>query len=100
MPRYYLTNRARADIRDIARFTRARRGIEQRARYLNALGERFQSIAENPATGRRREELASGYRSALCGRHIAIYRQVDGGIEIVRVLHVSMDVADRIKEDK
>lgn len=98
MPQFLLTNRARADLRDIARFTQMRWGMAQRDRYLRAFREKFRLLAERPGAGRPREDLGSGYRSILSGSHVAVYREVAGGIEVVRVLHVSMDVVHRLEE--
>jgi toxin ParE1/3/4 len=42
--------------------------------------------------GVRRDDLREGYRSLRAGRHVVSYRETATGIEIVRVLHASMDV--------
>ena len=42
--------------------------------------------------GRARGELAVGMRSFPFERYITVYAPVDGGIDVVRVLHSARDV--------
>ena len=42
--------------------------------------------------GRARGELAAGMRSFPFERYIIFYAPVDGGIDVVRVLHSARDV--------
>jgi len=42
--------------------------------------------------GRARHELAADIRSFPFGRYVIIYTPVDGGINVVRVLHSARDV--------
>jgi toxin ParE1/3/4 len=93
MKRVVLTPKARADLKNIAHFTWPRWGREQGIKYLSMLDECFQRLAETPGLGRRRNELRDGYRSLPFGGHVIFYRQIaDDRIEVVRVLHGSMDV--------
>ena len=48
-------------------------------------------IADNPLIGRSREELAPALRSFPVGNYLLFYFPIEDGIEIVRVLHGSMD---------
>ena len=45
-----------------------------------------------PVMGRARGELAAGMRSFPFERYIIFYAPVDGGIDVVRVLHSARDV--------
>jgi toxin ParE1/3/4 len=99
MPRYFLTNRATLDLKEIARFTQERWGHAQRVHYMRALDERLQSLAERPAAGRLREDIGPGIRSGLYGPHLIVYRVLPDGIEIARVLHASMNLAARFNDD-
>lgn len=42
--------------------------------------------------GRAREELAADLRSFPFGRYVIFYTPVDGGIDVVRVLHSARDI--------
>ena len=89
---YKLTKRARADLKSIGQYTGLQWGAELQKKYLAQLYKRFDQISKSPHLGRERPELATGIRSVLEGKHIIFYRVRDASIEIVRVLHQSMDV--------
>jgi toxin ParE1/3/4 len=42
--------------------------------------------------GRHREELAAELRSFLVDNFVIFYRPMDGGIEVVRILHGARDL--------
>lgn len=66
--------------------------MQQKNKYLRLLDAKFKQLSEHPHLGARRDWIREGYRSARQGRHLIIYREVADGIEIVRVLHESMDI--------
>lgn len=92
MKKLVIAAAARDDLRAIARQTEQEWGTAQQRRYLDAVKRRFVSLREHPALGGSRDELGRGYRSVPIGRHVVFYREIAGGIEIIRVLHASMDV--------
>ena len=49
-------------------------------------------IAENLLIGRSRDEVRLGLRTFPVGNYLLIYRPVQDGIEIVRVLHGRGDI--------
>lgn len=65
---YRFTARARADLRDIAAYTRDRWGDAQADRYLGALERRCQEMADAPHMRRVYEDAPDYFRS-LVGRH-------------------------------
>ena len=90
---FTLTEAAKSDLKDIARFTQKRWGIEQRNKYLKVLDDSFHQLASNPATGRSCNEVKTGYYKFPTGSHMIFYRKNgDQKIQIVRILHESMDV--------
>lgn len=93
MAGYVLTRRARADLVEIGRYTRANWGELQRNRYLAALFAEFDRLGREPLVGVPVDDLRPGYRRGRQGRHLIFYRTVDDRIEIVRVLHERMDIA-------
>lgn len=66
--------------------------LEQADRWIDNLDEKLKLIATQPLIGRARGELAAGMRSFPFGRYIIFYAPVDGGIDVVRVLHSARDV--------
>lgn len=61
-------------------------------RFLDKLEERCLLLAEFPETGAHRDELIRNLRSFPLGNYIVFYFVIDGGIDIVRVLHSAMDI--------
>jgi toxin ParE1/3/4 len=92
MPRYDLTARAAADLREIVKYTKETWGIEQARHYRDELEVALQKLSLTPDMGRQREAIASGVRSFRVAAHIAFYVQRQDGITILRLLHPSMDV--------
>jgi toxin ParE1/3/4 len=41
--------------------------------------------------GRACPEIRRGYHKYRAGSHVLFYRLIDGGIEVVRILHEQMD---------
>lgn len=93
MKPFALTQKAKADLREIAIYTEKRWGREQRNLYLQQLDEAFRLLAENPQAGKNCDDIKAGYRKFPQGSHVIFYRDgTDGVVEIVRILHESMDV--------
>ena len=89
---YRLTKKALDDLRSIARYTEKTWGREQRNKYLSKLDSSFRMLAHEPQLGRACNEIKQGYRKHHVGRHLIFYRLVASRVEIIRILHDSMDV--------
>lgn len=61
-------------------------------RWIDQLDEQFVLLATQPLMGRSRDELAPGLRSFPFGRYVIFYEPIEGGIDIVRLLHSARDV--------
>lgn len=90
--RYRITPRAYADLEAIARYTLAEWGAKQRDAYLGDLERRFEWLAENPKLGKPRRDICEGYRSYPQGAHIVFYIARENAIDIIGIVHQSMDV--------
>jgi len=97
MPRYRLSGEAQNDIREISLYTRENWGNKQAKRYLVELAAGFENIARSPKLGKARDEIERGIRSFPVSRHTVFYRTVSECVEIVRVLHTSMDIKRHLK---
>ena len=98
MPRYRLANRARADLREIVRYTFHAWGLEQAQRYTKDLLQCFERIAELPLLGRPCDRVQKGYRRLEHGRHVIFYRLDGDGVFIGRILHQRMLPDDRVMD--
>lgn len=93
MPSIKVTRKAQDDLIAIGRYTEKEWGVSQRNHYLRQLDECFFRLAENPALGSACDFILPGYRKFPQGRHLIFYKQAsDDTVEIIRVLHKSMDV--------
>jgi toxin ParE1/3/4 len=59
---------------------------------LEAIGQRFDLLAEHPRMGRRRPEFGRDVRSFVVEKHVIYYRP-EKELLIARVLHGSRDQA-------
>jgi toxin ParE1/3/4 len=97
MKPFDLTRQAKTDLRAIAVFTEARWGIEQRNVYIKQFDDAFHMLAASPSMGKPCDEIMPGYRKFPRGSHVIFYRQGSSCvIEIVRILHKSMDIEVRL----
>jgi toxin ParE1/3/4 len=92
MPNFSLTETAKSDLKNIARFTQKRWGREQRNHYLKTLDDCFHQLSNNPNMGKVCGEIRPGYYKLPTGSYIYYRSKSNESIEIVRVLHENMDV--------
>ena len=86
MPDYILSNAAKQDLKEIARFGDERFGPQKSDEYREALKEKFQKIADQPFLFQAVEHIHEDYRRCVHGSH-SIYYRVNGGlVEIMRIL--------------
>jgi toxin ParE1/3/4 len=60
--------------------------------FLDQIEERCAVLAQFPLMGTAREDLLPSLRSLVVGSYVVFYLPVNGGIEIVRVLHGRRDL--------
>jgi len=90
MAGFFLSGKAKADVKEIGRYTHERWGVEQRNRYLAVLDACFQKIGANPTLGHSAEAIRAGYRRIREGSHMVFFRKAGNEVEVVRVLHERM----------
>lgn len=97
MKLFALTHKAKADLHSIAIFTMERWGVKQRNLYIKQLDEAFHLLARSPELGKSCDEIMPSYRKFPQGSHIVFYKVGRSSkIEVVRILHKSMDVDTQI----
>jgi toxin ParE1/3/4 len=94
---FQLTVKAKEDLKNIALYTQEIWGIRQRNFYLKQIDEVFHIISKSPDKGRICDNIRKGYYKHSAGKHIIFYRQISKKeIQIVRILHESMDVPSHL----
>lgn len=93
---YVLSPRAQRDLDEIWDHTAKVWGIDQAELYTRQLWRHIQAVAAQPTIGRPCPEIRGGYHKFPSGSHVLFYRPIDGGIDIVRILHERMDFARHI----
>ena len=91
-----LTDEARADVRDISRYTARRWGPRQRDRYAAQLHRALRSLLDHPERGRVRDEYYPGCRSLAVEHHVVFYHLTEREIVVVPILHGSRDAASNV----
>ena len=93
MNSFTLTQRAKSDLKVIARFTEKRWGLTQRNTYIKQFDDSFNMLAETPSIGKACDCIKIGYQKFPQGSHIIFYKVLTSEkIEIIRILHKNMDV--------
>jgi toxin ParE1/3/4 len=95
-----LARAAQTDLAEIARYTEAQWGAEQKQRYLSALAARCILPANTPASVVARNDIKTGYRSLSVGRHVIFYRTTNDRLEIIRVLRERMDLHRHLPDEE
>ncbi|PWK48570.1 type II toxin-antitoxin system RelE/ParE family toxin [Pleionea mediterranea] len=97
MTSFTLTQRAKNDLKSIAKFTEARWGRTQRNIYIRQFDEAFHMLADAPFMGKNCDFIKAGYHKSPQGSHIIFYKVVPNkSLEIIRILHKNMDVTSKL----
>lgn len=99
MAKYHLTHKAVDDLSKIWDYTYETWSENQADKYYALIIGACQEIAENPAIGKKYEEISKEISGFHVGKHIIFYRKLrQKEIEVIRILHGSMDIKNRIGE--
>jgi toxin ParE1/3/4 len=91
MSQYRVSGAAREDLDEIWTFI-AQDNPEAADRFILAIVSRFPKLASMHHMGRSREDLSPRLRSFPVANYVIFYRPMDGGVEVVRVLHGARDL--------
>jgi toxin ParE1/3/4 len=89
--RVRVSRRAQADIRRIYVYTATHWNIDQADRYQRQIGSAFHELAQFPAIGIERPDIARGIRSWVIGSHVVLYPVRDDEIVISRLVQTRQD---------
>lgn len=95
MTTFKLSRKAFEDLKDIGRYTHNKWGISQRNKYLKQIHSCFSQLSESPDIGFNSDHIADGYRKFPQGNHVIFYKTASDNIEIIRIIHKSMDVESK-----
>ena len=65
-------------------------------KLVRAVNAKCELLAHNPRIGRARPELKPDLRSFPYGAYLILYRPIDDGVEIVRVVHAARNLDDLV----
>jgi toxin ParE1/3/4 len=89
--RYTISPRAQGDLDEIWTHTVKHWGIDQAEFYIRQIGRQIEAVAARPLIGHACPEVRAGYYKYPSGLHVLFYRLIEGGVDVVRILHERMD---------
>ena len=97
--RLILSRRAKEDLLEIWEFIADHDEIAA-DRYIDHLSDRALELLHFPELGRARNEILSGLRSLLARNHLLFYKIEGEEVQILRILHGSMDLPNQGLENE
>lgn len=94
-----LSHRAKEDLIEIWEFIADHDELAA-DRYIDHLRDRALELLHFPELGRARNEIQPGLRSLLARNHLLFYRAESQEVQILRILHGSMDFPNQGFEDE
>ncbi len=98
MSKYILSTEAQNSLKEIQKYSTKNFGKERTRQYLTGIRKRMKALAENPSRRIVREDLKVGYHSDFIGSHTIYYRIQSTHIDVIDVLHQSMDPSKHITD--
>jgi toxin ParE1/3/4 len=97
MTNYRISKLAESDLEDIWNYTVYEWSVEQAEKYLDGLFSCFEGLSEGHINGKAIDYVRKEYKKTLFGKHYIFYKLSNSGIvEIIRVLHIRMDVESKL----
>jgi toxin ParE1/3/4 len=96
---YLISNKAVLDLQEIWLYTLEKWSIEQADRYYNLIIGEIEFICKNIHSGKSMDYIKKGYRVSKVKSHLIFYRiSTEQIIEVIRILHESMDIPNRLND--
>lgn len=93
---YLLRRIAEKDLEVIWFYSFEMWGVEQADSYISSLIARCGWLASNQLSGRKRDDIKSGYYCLPAGEHVLFYNTHNGILDIMGVPHHSQDVVSHL----
>lgn len=87
---YRLSPLAEGDLEDIWLYSAQQWSMPQADRYIEDFLTAFAELADGERSGAT-VAARKGYLRLLVGSHVIFYRETDSHIDVIRILHQSMD---------
>ena len=99
MQEYIITEKALEDINNIWIYTAENWSVEQADRYYNLIIDEIEYIVENLNMASDVGKIRKSYKYSKVKSHLIFFKKdKTNEIEVVRVLHEGMDIANRLAE--
>ena len=99
MANYFFSKKAVEDLSEIWNYTYDAWSESRADKYYKLLIRFCKEIASNPKIGKSYEEIDKSIFGYRASHHIIFYRVIKAKeIEVVRILHVRMDLKNKIQE--
>lgn len=98
MSQYILSPSARWDLKEINNYL-AQRNPQAARNIKEKIKQQCQRLADFPGMGRNRQQLEPGLRSFPVEDYLIFYRQIEGGIEVARVVSGYRDLEALFADD-
>lgn len=96
MAKYHLTKKAIEDLTNIWNYTYDEWSEEQADQYYHMLLSKCKTISEQPGIGKPYDFIIDSLCGVIANKHVIFYLKIDDEtIEIVRILHESMDLKSK-----
>lgn len=92
MARYALSPAAQGDLEIIWDYSLRHWGEAQAETYTRSIQAACEALAKDTLVRRSAEAIRAGYRKVAVGSHVMFFRIQEDVVEIMRILHQSMDV--------
>lgn len=96
MSKYLLSPAAQESLLEIKAYSIKTFGKKRTAVYLKVLRDRMRKLSESPLTGIARNDIKKGYYSYFEGSHTVYYRITETHIDIIDILHQSMEPSTQL----
>lgn len=98
--KYRISEKAISDIERVWLYTNKNWSKEQADRYYNLIIDEIIFVVNNFELCKKVDFIRPGYRISKVKSHYIFFKKAaDNYIEIIRVLHQSMDIENRLMED-
>jgi toxin ParE1/3/4 len=97
LAQFRLLPEAEKDLESIWHYTVQNWGLDQAESYLDGLIDIFELLTKNPLMSRERFEFSPYVRIHHHAHHLVVFIISEIGIDIVRVLHESMDIDSHLE---
>jgi toxin ParE1/3/4 len=93
---FKITKAAVKDLEDIWTFTKKTWTEKQADRYYQLIIDEIQFNVKKPYLGSQYEQIRAGYRGSKVKSHLIFYKLNNNQVEIIRILHVRMNLLDHL----